>query len=58
MARNEFLGPNLVIFHVLHIAVLQKMTDLYEPLNPIWPPAAILNSGFMRVIQDVYLVSF
>ena len=41
-----------------HIAVLKKMTEIYKPLNPIWPPAAILNPGFMHVIQDVYLVSF
>ena len=58
MTSNEFLDPNLVIYHVLHIAVLKKITEIYKPLNPIWPPAAILNPGFIYHIQDVHLVSF
>ena len=41
-----------------HIAVLKKMTEIYKPLNPIWPLAAILNSEFTYHLQDVHLVSF
>ena len=40
---NEFLDPKVVVLDSPYIAILPKTSEIDQPSNPRWPPAAILD---------------